>query len=389
MKVPIRFSDVTEQSGMVSVANNQGAAWVDVNGDGFLDLFVGSYGLAEDKETAARDYLFINQGDGTFVDMTEPMGMTSSTPFHARGVCVADYDADGDPDVYVGNYRLDPNFLWQNQGGNKGFIDVAFDSGTQGVNENFTFAYGHTIGPAFGDLNEDGLFDLVVPNLAHPRFISFSDPTSVYINQGDGTFENRRTEAAGIAYQETHSEATLFDIDSDGDLDLFISAVYEGQHAYLYENDSTGYFRDVTYESGVLLYNGWGAASSDLDGDGDMDLVASGIWENTAWDPVSGQTLESNYLAVRLTGGAVPGDAAGWSNRDAIGAVVTVTAGDRTLTRQVEGGKGVGCQNSSTLNFGLGSSDEPVDIHIVWPSGRTFDMQSVALNQVVQIHERP
>lgn len=372
------FEDVSEGSGLFTGTSNQGAAWLDVEGDGFLDLMIASYGTLEDPEVAARDFLFLNQGDGTFLNATEAMGMSTGKICHGRGVCVADYDEDGDPDIYVGNYRLDPNFLWQNQGGEAGFKNVSYASGTQGVYEQG--AYGHTIGPSFGDLNEDGWFDLVVPNLAHPRFIDFSDPTTILMNRTDGTFQTMETTQAGIAYDETHSDSTLLDVDNDGDLDLFLTAVYEGRRSYLYVNDGSAFFADDTYRAGILHMNGWGAAASDLDGDGDMDLMAHGIWVN--------QSQPGAWLQLRLVGGAAPGDSIGWSNRDAVGAVVRVESGQRTLTRQVEGGKGVGCQNSTRLHFGLAGADDPVTVHVRWPSGLTSDLSQLTPGTVVTVFER-
>ncbi len=372
------FEDASAWGGLFTGTSNQGAAWVDVNADGLLDLMVASYGTLEDPEVAAKDFLFINAGDGSFYNGTSDFGISVAKAWHGRGVCVADYDADGDPDIYVGNYRLDPNLLWQNQGGEGGFKEVGAASGTRGNLEQG--AYGHTIGPSFGDLDGDGWFDLLVPNLAHPRFFSFSDPTIVYLNNRDGTFRGLEPPDAGILYDETHSDSTLFDADNDGDLDLFLTAVYEGRRSYLYLNDGTGQFSDGTWEAGILHLNGWGAAAADLDNDGDQDLAANRIFQN--------QAPGGNWLQLRLVGGARPGDHLGWSNRDAIGAVVRVTAGPRTLTRQVEGGKGVGCQNSARLHFGLGDQGGPVAVQVLWPSGRTTSLEALATGQLHVIDEK-
>jgi len=374
------FTEVTGSSGISIPANSQGVAWFDFDADGLLDFYAASYGTLADPEVPARDYLFRNRGDGTFEDVTGAMGMPTDKPrYHGRGVAVADEDMDGDLDIYVGNYRLDPNQLWRNRGGLSGFDEVAAKAGVQG--DFSLYGYGHTIGPGFGDLDGDARPDLVVPNLAHPRFLWFSDRTMLYLNQGDGTYRAIRTPDAGIRYDETHSHAVLFDMDQDGDLDLYLTAVYPGRRAFLYENDGSGFFRDATYESGLFQLNGWGAAASDVDQDGDLDLMAGNLWRNLT-------PPKSHFLKVRLVGGARPGDANGWSNRDAIGAVVVAEVGGRTLLRTVEGGTGVGCQNSRIIHLGLGSVDRVTRLTVQWPSGRRATRFEVPADQTLILDER-
>jgi hypothetical protein len=375
------FTNVTADSGISIDASSQGVSWLDVDADGFLDFYAASYGTLADSEIPTRDFLFINKGDGTFYDFTETAGIPVSGTklYHGRGVCVADYDQDGDQDVYVGNYRLDPNQLWQNQGGLAGFIDVAYNAGVKGFFQ--LGGWGHTIGPSFGDLDGNGLIDLVVPNLAHPRFFYFSDKTTVYLNKGDGTFSAAEAPAAGILYDETHSDSVLFDADNDSDLDVFLTSVYEGRRAYLYANDGTGKFTDVTYAAGILQFNGWGAAAADVDDDGDEDLVAYRLFRNQADNG-------NHFLRIKLTGAATPGGPTGLSNRDAIGAAVVVTAGGKTLFRQVEGGTGVGCQNSATLHFGLGSTDTVDSVKVLWPSGKTSEHPGLAVDKTHILEEK-
>ncbi len=374
-----QFDEVTAAAGLFIDANSQGVAWVDIDQDGLLDFYAASYGTLADPELATRDYVFRNNGDGTFRDVTAQLGIPIQyIVYHGRGVAVADYDADGDPDIYVGNYRLNPNQLWQNAGGMAGFRDVGRSAGVAGSQD--MGAYGHTIGPSFGDLDGDGWFDLVVPNLAHPRFLDFSDRTWVYVNAGDGTFAGYEPPDRGIAYDETHSHAVLFDPDNDGDLDLYLTAIYEGRRAYLYANDGAGRFFDATHAAGILHLNGWGAAAGDVDQDGDVDLVADRLWRNE-------QAFGNHFLAVRLTGAARPENPAAGSNRDAIGAEVVVEVAGRTLLRQVEGGTGLGCQNSRLLHFGLGPAERVERLTVRWPSGRTSERLDVEVDGLVELAE--
>ncbi len=374
------FEEVTQAAGVAIPANSQGVAWLDFDADGWLDFYAASYGTLADPEVPERDFLFRNRGDGTFEDVTGAMGMPVDKPrYHGRGVAAADYDGDRDLDLYVGNYRLDPNQLWRNRGGLAGFDEVAAKAGVQG--DWSLYGYGHTIGPGFADLDGDGRPDLLVPNLAHPRFLWFSDRTTLYRNLGDGTFQAIRTPDAGIAYDETHSHAVLFDADSDGDMDVYLTAVYPGRRAFLYENDGQGHFRDTTWEAGILHLNGWGAAAADVDGDGDMDLVAGRVWINRT-------APKGHVLRVRLEGGARPGDVTGWSNRDAIGAGVLAEVGGRALWRQVEGGTGTGCQNSRVIHLGLGGADRADRLTVRWPSGRVTVLEDVPEGPVLEVSER-
>ena len=372
------FEDVTAAAGVVLDTNTQGVAWFDFDGDGYLDFYAASYGLSSDGEVATRDFFYYNKGNGTFDEVTAAAGIPiSGALWHGRGVCVADYDEDGDPDIYVGNYRLDPNQLWNNLGNGMGFEDVSEAAGVKGIFEQGY--YGHAIGPGFADLDGDARFDILLPNLAHPRFFDFSDPTTLYVNDGDGTFTGHEPPSRGILYDETHSDSTLFDADNDGDVDVYLTSVYVGRRSYLYLNDGTGHFTDGTWEAGILHLNGWGAAAADVDGDGDQDLVAHRLFLN--------EHEGGHWLEVKLVGGATPGAASGWSNRDAIGAVVEATLGDRVLARQVEGGTGVGCQNSAVLHFGLGDLTAVPTLTVKWPSGKTTILTDVASDQLLEILE--
>lgn len=374
------FVEVTEASGVAIPANSQGVVWLDFDADGLLDFYAASYGTLADPEVPERDFLFRNRGDKTFEDVTGGMGMPVGIPrYHGRGVAFADYDGDGDPDIYVGNYRLDPNQLWRNRAGLAGFDEVAAQAGVQG--DWSLYGFGHTIGPGFSDLNGDARPDLVVPNLAHPRFLWFSDRTIVYRNRGDGTFEAIRTPDAGITYDETHSHAVLADFDSDGDVDVYLTAVYEGRRAFLYDNDGQGWFRDATWEAGILHLNGWGAAASDVDGDKDMDLLAGRLWLNR-------MAPTGRVLRLRLQGGARPDDFRGWSNRDAIGASVIAEVGGKILWRQVEGGTGTGCQNTRLIHLGLGTADRADRVTVRWPSGRVTVLKDVSGDEVIDVSER-
>lgn len=335
----------------IPVVNSRGSCWVDLNGDGLPDIYIGGYEKWEDR--VYLDAILLNEGDGTF---SLAWQSSDEGKLSARGVTAADFDEDGDADVYVSNYRLQPNRLWLNAGGIP-MTDVGAERGVAGVAKSpidyMGVRYpvsGHTIGSAWGDLDDDGHLDLFVGNFSHPP--DYQDRPQFLRNTGapDWTFEDM-SEGAGLKWQESFASPALADVDNDGDLDLYFTTVYGGDHSVLYLNDGDWHFRNVTSEAGIKAVKTYQAAWADYDGDEDLDLLTGGkLYEN--------RTDGGNALRVRLEG---PGSA--------IGAIARVQVGERTLTRHVESSTGEGNQNEMTLHFGLGDYEGPVDVEISWPGG--------------------
>ena len=274
----------------------EGCGAFDLDGDGDLEIYLANY-ENWNRHVYFRDRLFLNTDSGWVeipLDIPERAG---------RSVTVCDYDMDGDVDVYVSNYRLQENFFFVNEHGK--LIEKAEEMGVAG--REVDGWWGHTIGSDFGDVDGDGDFDLITANLAHPRYIEFSNMTMVYINE-DGRFMDRRKEL-GIKYEETHSFPLLWDFDGDGDLDLYITSIYPKRRSFLYENRN-GKFYDVTYPAGVRVYNSWGVACGDLDRDGDPDLVVGSsegvrVFKNESkarWLRVEGM-LPGEVIKVHLRSG--------------------------------------------------------------------------------------
>ena len=329
----------------------EGVGWVDYDGDGFLDLYLANYECSSSHDYYENydDRLFRNNGDGTFTDSSEEVGIETSNQA-GRGVTPGDYDIDGDVDIFVSNYRLDKNFFYENLG--EGALDeIASANGTQGDYDMDWRSYGHTIGAVFGDIDNDGDFDMVHANLAHPFYYHFSNRTMVLINDGAGDFANEGDER-GIYYRETASNPVLFDADNDGDLDLFITNVYPERDSDFYVNDGTGHFELQNWESGLVVQNGWGAAAADHDNDGDVDLIAYDLFRN---DDVGG----NHWLQVRAVG--LEGNTA------ALGAVVQVDSGDLSQLRLVSGGSGTSSQDSQTQHFGLGDRSSVDSVTVYFP----------------------
>ncbi|MCH2119267.1 MAG: CRTAC1 family protein [Pirellulales bacterium] len=334
------FKDESSQLPACPIGRPWSAAWADFDGDGFLDLYVTGF-EAPNISAYHRDMRLRNRRDGSF----EVVWTGGTQP--GRGVTAADFDEDGDIDIYVSNYRLEPNILWRNDGSGS-FKNVATPYQALG-------GHGHTIGSAWGDLDDDGHLDLFVGNFAHPgqpepKFLRNLGPA------GDWHFEDRSADA-GLAFVESFASPALGDFDNDGDLDLFLTAVYSPDACVLYRNDGSWKFTNVTQQAGLAgLVTSEQGNWADYDNDGDLDLLADGrLFEN--------RSNSGAWIKLRLVGRK--------SNRAAIGAQARVTIGDRTLTRQVAGGTGETHQNELSLHFGLGQEPGPVSVNILWPGGST------------------
>ena len=375
------FTEVAESAGQVHDAHpTQAAAWGDYDADGHVDLYVANYEPAGRRARGTPDALYRNSGNGIFTNVTAATGMKLRRSWCGRGASWADFDNDGDLDLYVSNYRLSRNYLWENQGDGT-FVDTAQARGVMGICNKPHNLFGHTIGSAWGDFDNDGHLDLFCANLAHPgRYLTFSDKSMLYRSSGppDWTFADIRR-ASGILYEETHSNPTLGDFDADGDLDIFITSVYPKRPSFLYENLGGNRFRNVAWYAGVRTFNGWGSACCDYDNDGDLDLVVCN-WQETDLKLYRNDGHDSSWLKVKLVGTDC--------NRAAIGARVTVTAGALTQIREVSGGTGTGCQDPLTQLFGFGNHVGPVTVEVRWPCKRCQTLEQVALNQQLEIVEQ-
>ncbi len=333
---------------------SRGAVWGDFNRDGYLDLYVGGF-EADDQSAYYRDRILTNNRNGTFsVTWTQPNDTLTSPgwPRPARGVTACDWDRDGDLDIYVSNYRLEPNTLLRNNGSGV-FTDVATSHNALATSPGYYG--GHSIGSVWGDFNNDGLFDLFAGNFAHAgqpesRFLKNRGAAADYAFQDMGT--------CGVFYQESYGTPTAGDIDNDGDLDLFFTTVYPGDSSILFRNDGNFTFTDVTTAWG-LTKDGtaptYQAAFADYGNDGYLDLFTNGIlYRNTGGS--------NHWLKINMDGGGV-------LDATAIGAQVLIPLNGQTMVRQVEGAVGEGNQNDSTLHFGLGTSTGPLTLEVRWPDG--------------------
>lgn len=272
---------------------SRGACWGDFNGDGFVDLYMGGY-EGSNPGVTYPDVLLLNRGGKAF-----EAAWTDATG-RARGVTACDFDRNGTLDVYVSNYRLMPNRLWLNDG-RGAFLDAAPARNAIATSEGF--GGGHSIGACWADFDNDGQFDLFAGNFAHvdsrgdqpkSRFLRNLGPT------GGFAFEDRGT--CGVFYQESYASPAAGDYDNDGDLDLLFTTVYatasfgRKNHPVLYRNNSAFMFSDETGAAGVsLLGPTYQAAWADFDRDGDLDVVTDGKLFVNLGTP-------NQWIGVRLVG---------------------------------------------------------------------------------------
>jgi len=370
------FVDVTAESGVDDTQQHtcngnaamqhvptETAAWVDVDNDGWLDLYMGNFICWEDGYPS-QDRLFRNNGDGTFTDWSTSSGINAGqgSGQAARGIAPADYDLDGDMDILVTNYRLHRNLFWRNNGDGT-FENVAKTTKLEGVQQiagGSGWSYGHSIGAVWGDFFLTGNVDVFVANLAHPRFLSFSDKHTLFVSSGG---ENPTyldiTDDVGFRYQETSSNPNAWDFDNDGDQDLIWTCVYDKRPTQFYRNEwPMGTWKEISYPSGLVVDNGWGSIVGDIDNDGDLDYIAKSAFRNR-------NRFGNNAIQIRPRGVG-----AGGTNRSGYGVRIGVTFDGVTRWQQLVGAHGTSSQDSPWLHFGI-KKHLKADVTVVFPASDT------------------
>ena len=390
-----RFEDVTARSGIAGGEWAVAAAWFDYDKDGRLDLFVVNYvkwspdanRYCGDQARGVRIYchprffegladrLYRNRGDGTFEDVSARAGITSHIG-KGMSAAIADFDHDGLTDLFVTNDTV-PNFLFRNKGDGS-FEEIGL---LAGVSVPASGRPVSSMGVDFQDYDNDGWEDIFVTALAGETFPLFH-------NDGRREFTETTT-TAGLAATTRLSGwcATVVDVDNDGWKDIFTANSHANdrvsestgwnQPNSLWLNDRHGRFQEVSTEAGLAgveaAHRGCGVA--DFDGDGRLDFVVlvlganAELWHN--------ETDGSNHwLTAKLVGTR--------SNRDGIGARVTIGQQVRTMTTAV----GYASSSHAGLHFGLGAAAETVRVQIQWPSGTRQVVEGVKPNQVVEIKEQ-
>jgi len=397
------FTDITEQAGIRNLYHGVSASWADYNNDGYLDIYVLNRGIllggALDVLTIPYKFepniLYRNNGDGTFTDVTDEAG--------ADGLLDCD------------EYKNDPNGLVRK-------MKVPFQ-------------------PLWFDYNNDNRIDLFL--------VSDSYTSPLYKNNGDGTF-TQVTKESGLCFHERKSNmgAAIGDYDGDGSLDIYVP---NGGDNYLWFNNDDGIFTDVAKEAGANeLGYGWGTEPLDFDNDGDLDIIvvngnnrlrakyydvpelkhndldellrnngdgtfssvgqSEGIvhgnkiaysvavadYNNDGFPDIFIPIAGERHLAATSLLYKNRGNANHWitiqligtqSNRDGIGARITVRSGDKTQIREVITGTSYLAQTSPWPTFGLGASGNIDTLTVRWPSGIVQTFRDIPIDQKIIVKE--
>ena len=397
------FRDVSRRLGVADSRWGTSAAFADYDGDALLDLYLANYleFSFQDHEPCyfrqipiycyphgfdgVGNVLYRNLGGRTFIDVTRSAGLREEARYSkSLGVLWLDLDRDGDQDLYVANDTTG-NYLFRNQGDGS-FQDVSLESGTALGGSGMAQA---GMGVDAGDLDGGGRFHVLVTNYS----LQYN---ALYWNEDGEFFSDRIIDAglSGPSFVPLGFGANFFDADNDGDLDLFVANGHVLEEAaranpgsryrqpnQLFLNDGKGRFAEVRGPGAYFSVENVsrGSAVGDFNNDGKLDLLVTNCGGKA--DLLENRTEGSaNWLRFRLRGTDC--------NRDAVGARVTLGAGDLRLTRELRSGSSYLSQSDPRLHFGLGQWKVIDLIRIVWPCGKTQKVTPPQrLNQTLSIQE--
>jgi hypothetical protein len=396
------FSDVTDKAGVAAAGWSSSAVWFDYDSDGKLDLFVCRFaefdpatGCGVERDGTRHyciprifkprpSWLFHNNGDGTFTDVSKESGIAEHLG-KAWGVVATDINNDGWMDLFVANDTV-ANFLFRN-GGNGKFEEIGLAADVAYSSEGRARS---GMGVDSADYDQDGWMDLFVANIDHEIF-------SLYRNKRDLTFDDVAI-PAGIGMSTRWMSGwglKFFDYDNDGELDLlsangfpddlveeFSKQVTYREPLLLFHREGSG-FKDVSSQAGPAFaksFSARGLAIGDFDNDGAVGVLIS----NNDGAPVllrNHAGRQGNWLGLRLIGKK--------ANRDAIGARLTYQADDLKRSRMQVGGGSFLSSHDPRLVLGIGSRKKIDWIEVKWPqpSGRVQRISSLPLNRYITIEE--
>jgi len=403
------FTEVAAKAGVAGTGKawGSGCAFVDYDRDGKLDLMVANYvdfDLAAapapgDRPSCmwkgvpvmcgprglpgAKNILYHNRGDGSFEDVTVKAHIDRTEGHYAFSVSTFDFDDDGWPDIYVACDST-PSILYHNNRDGT-FTDVAVTAGAA-FNEDGREQAG--MGSTIGDYNGDGRLDIFKTN--------FSDDTStLYRNNGDGTFDDVTTAAGLGLYTKYLGWGTMaFDFDNDGwpDLLLVNGHVYPEvdkqnlgssyqEPRILYHNLGNGTFADISATAGpaiVTVASSRGLAVGDLWNDGKISAVISNM--NAAPSLLVNQVRSGNHwVGIRAVGTR--------SNRDGIGARITLRVGSRIMVDEVRSGSSYDSNSDMRVHFGLGAATKIDSVEVRWPSGLVERFENLKVDAIQTVTE--
>jgi hypothetical protein len=404
------FVEVTKQAGLDDDLWSSSAAWADLDGDGFPDLYVCHYvdwswqnnPTCKDFSGTQRDIcgpdhflaqphrLYRNNGDGTFRDVSKAAGLRIEHPQKdygkGLGVLAVDVNGDGKPDLYITNDQTDKLlYINRTQGGALLLDEVGLLSG---VARDHLGATNGSMGVAAADYDDCGRASLWVTNYERELHGLYHNDT-----QGDRVSFHFSTQASGIASigQTYVGWGTGFlDLDHDGREHLFFANGHpeffpraggtRAQRPVLLRNLGKGQFRAITSQGGPYFqqtHNARGVAFGDLDNDGRTDLVISHI--NAPVTILRNEApTKGHWLGIALVG---------QKNRDVVGAKLTLEVGGRRLTRFAQGGGSYLSSSDRRHLFGLGDAEQVGRLTVAWPWGKEEHWDGLAIDRYWRLQE--
>jgi hypothetical protein len=402
------FADVTERAGIRAPGWSSSAAFGDFDGDGLLDLYVVAYlDVSPDKLPegraggtcsylgvpvlcgprglpGARDLYFHNDGQGTFTEQAEASGALDKERYFGLGVVTADVDGDRDLDIYVANDAT-PNYLFVNRGNGR-FDERGFESGVAFSGDGNEQA---SMGVDAADYDNDGRPDLYSAHFA-------SDYGTLYRNLGGLLFEDvtSRARLREPGWPFVKWGAGFLDLDHDGWKDLVHAnghvyphlraatgrETYEQPALSVYLNNRDGTFRDASEEAGPGATRrtlGRGTAFADLDNDGDLDVVVACLDSRPLL--LRNDAAPGRWLMLRAVGRK--------SNRDGIGARITVRTRTLSQVREVRRTLSIYSASDPRAHFGLGDAGKADLVRVEWPSGKVDEFRDVPAGRHYRVDE--
>jgi len=389
------FTDVTEQSGLLSFHPTQTATWADFNNDGWLDVFIGNESAPGDENVSE---LYINNKNGTFTE--QAAAAQCAVKLFVKGVTSGDFDNDGRPDLYISTMN-GSNILFKNQSAKNGpirFTNVTGQAGLPVMGQ-------ATFSTWFWDYDNDGYLDLLACGYGNDTPIAAiageealdhyqgnNGKVILYHNNGKGQFENVSVKA-GLTKIAFAMGANFGDFDNDGFADFYLAT---GNPQFsslvpnkLYKNNNGQSFTDVTAAARVgSLQKGHGVSFADLDNDGFQDIHVSlgGAFIGDAYQNalfINPATGNNQWIDILLEGST--------SNRAAIGAKIKVTftadEQQRNVYREVNSGGSFG-SNPIQQHIGVGRATRIDEVQIYWPAtGKTQVFKNLQPGNYLKIKE--
>ncbi len=385
----LTFTDVTSKYGLDELYSfSTGAAFGDIDIDGYPDLFVGNYFLEYEGKLSAvndatvvganqisEDYLLLNRRGRYFDDVYEEYGLSHRG--YGFGGIFTDFDNDADLDLYIYNdfgFKRTPNILLENQYPRDEFSDIS-ETSEMDLQINAMAA-------AVGDYNADGYLDYFVTNIWFNWFM---------VRQGPQVHYRDQLKDLGMNFRQISWGANFADFDQDGDLDLFVANGDLNPNCtpmanFYFENEG-GTFREIASQVGLNDYGmGRGSVIFDIENDGDMDLLV------VCQKPVKDYPVESvtrlyrndsaggNWLQVSLQG--LEAESHG------LGCRVEAWTQGKKMMREIDGGSSShSSQNSTIAHFGLGTSTMIDSVVVIWTGGKSQTIQDIPVNQRLLITE--